>query len=617
VQVLASLLRALARCSAAPGVHSVGARRRGAGLRPGVQRRRVSVQCPLPESTLRAARPAGLSAGLSVATGRSWRAGQLKVASSLARSRLMDGPWADPAVYRECKVDRDRAQPWPSCEDIAVANAIRNNREWQYDRTDVPLARCYPNYWTRDENDGLCSCFDTQTWLGGNDCLQATEYTYGIAAATLLLLIVLAFAVGHSGTWALRRWRWKKGEARSIGAESRAWQRCGATCFGWSLADWNVALCLFGLFLMLLSLVAKVLTVFTRDTWAYYLFLVVRALLIFLVCSSLFILSIAWSSAALAASSHATPRPGLALIMRRPAGLFIFSALLGLILCASIVLLVLSQYFVDFKYLRYAYWLHVVTYTLFVLLLLDCSVDVYQATKPGGFAGVTTCERVVHGVRDSLQIIFRVNLYTKQEERALIMAEDFEASSGTTHGPAFVLRIRRDLVRVCSSVILCVCVDLFGIICRIVTGDFAQREAHYAPALAVVINFTQLGIIACLTLTVQYYYISARPPRRRPASPPKGGLGGLVGPSGLLRSTVYEATGAGGEAPTGYEVAGAGGEAPAGSAQSQLSSKALARAGSSQAVDSNATVMDSSTSASSQDAGTVQEPTDERGVCLA
>jgi hypothetical protein len=525
----------------------------------------------------------------------------------------------DPAVPRDCTVRGDRAEPWPACEAIALANAIRNNRMGQYDATDVPLARCYPNYFTPDENDGLCSCFDTQTWLGGNDCLQGTEYTYGIAAATLLLLIVLVLAAGYSGKWALRRWRWKKGETRFVGAEPPARQRCGAACSGWSPADWNVALCLLGLFLMLLSLIAKVVTLITRDSVAMYLFVIVRALLIFLVCTSLLFLSIAWSSAALAASSHATPRPGLALIMRRPAGLFMFSALLGLILCASIVLLVLFQYFVDFKYLRYAYWMHVITYSLFVLLLLDCSVDVYQATKTGGFAGATTCERVVHGVRDSLQIIFRYNLYTVQEERALMMAEDFEASSGT-HGPAFVLRIRRDLVRVCSSVIVCVCVDLFGIICRIITGDLSQRQLHHAPALAVVINFTQLGIIACLTLTVRYYYISARPPRRRPAPFQQGGL---VGQSGLLRSTVYEATGAGGEALTGYEVFGARGEAPAGSALSQLSSKALARAGPSQAVVSDATVLhsnatdlDSSTSASSEDAGTVQEPTDESGICL-
>ena len=522
----------------------------------------------------------------------------------------MDGPWVDPNVPRHCNVSNNRAQPWPSCEAIARENALRNRHGEWLDESDVPLARCYANYWTPDTNDGLCSCFDTQTWLGGDDCLQATPYTYWIAAATLLLLVVLGFAAGYSVSLAVRRQQWKKREARSAGAEPPAWWR-GALCLKWSLADWNVALCLMGLLLMLLTLVAKGVALFTRDAAATYMFAILRALLIFLVCSSLFLLSIAWSSAGLAASSHATRRPGLARAMRRPAGLFVFSATLGLILLASILLLMFSQYLLDFKYLRYAYWLHVSTYTLFVLLLLDCSVDVYQATKMGGLAGDTEWERVRRGARDSLQILFRYNLYSAQEERALLMAEDFEASSGTTDGPAFVLRIRRDLVRVCSSVVLCVCVDLFGVVLRIATGDFAQRQVHEAPALAVVVNFTQLGIIACLTLTVQYYYISARPPRRRPALQPNG----LVGQSGLLRSTIYEATLPGGEAPTGYEAARAGGDAPAGSPRSHVPAEApQARAGLGKAV-SDATVLDS---ASSQDADTVEEPTQlqESGICL-
>jgi hypothetical protein len=512
----------------------------------------------------------------------------------------MDGPWVDPTVPRDCNVSNDRAGPWPSCEAIARANALRNRRSEGLEESDVPLARCYANYWTPVTNDGLCSCFDTQTWLGGDDCLQATAYTYWLGAGTVLLLIVIGFAAGYSVSWAVRRRRWKKREARSAGAEPPAWLR-GAICLGWSLADWNVGLCLVGLLIMLLTLVAKGVAIFTRDAATVYMFGILRALLIFLVCSSLFLLSIAWSRAGLAASSHATRRPGLARAMRRPAGLYVFSALLGLILLASIALLILSQYLLDFKYLRYAYSLHVCTYTLFVLLLLDCSVDVYQATKMGGLAGDTAWERVRRGARDSLQIIFRCNLYSAQEERALLIAEDFEASSGTTHGPAFVLRIRRDLVRVCSSVVLCVCVDLFGVLLRIVAGDFAQRQFHEAPALAVVVNFTQVGIIACLTLTVQYYYIAARPPRRRPALQQNG----LVGPSGLLRSTIYEATQPGGEAPTGYE---AGGDAPAGEAPQ-------ACAGPGKAV-SHATVLDS---ASSQDADTVEEPTQlqESGICLA
>lgn len=524
----------------------------------------------------------------------------------------MDGPWADPTVPRQCNVTDDRAQFSPSCEVIARANVLRNSGADWPDESDVPLARCYANYWTPDTNDGLCSCFDTQTWLGGEDCLQATLYTYWLLAGTLLLLIVLVIAAGYSVSWAVRRRQWKKNrEARSAGAKPPAWWR-GALCLGWSLADWNVALCLVGLLLMLLTLVAKGVAIFTRDKAATYMYAVLRALLIFLVCCSLFLLSIAWSSAGLAASSHATRRPGLARAMRLPAGLFVFSALLVLILLASILLLTFTQYYIDFKYLRYAYILHACTYALFVLLLLDCSVDVYQATKTGGLAGDTAWERVRRGARDSLQILFRYNLYSEQEERALLMAEESEATSGTTNGPAFVLRIRRDLVRVCSSVVLCVCVDLFGVILRIAAGDYAQRQVHEAPALAVVANFSQLGIIACLTLTVQYYYISARPPRRRPALQQNG----LVGPSGLLRSTIYEATLPGGAAPTGYEAAGAGGDAPAGSPRSHVSPEApQARAGPGKAA-SDATVLDS---ASSQDANTVEEPTqlEESGICLA